>query len=805
MLRFLISTVACIGLVWALNSPLSVGSTTLPPLGKFLSPSHGFWVNAEKDKYLNTALRLNGVEGDIEIVFDNRLVPHIFASNDRDLYFAQGYVTAMHRLWQLDITVRASAGRVSEIMGESGLNFDKNQRWRGMTFGAENTLNSWKKDAESMSMMEAYSAGINEYIGRLKPRDYPLEFKLMNYRPEDWSVYKSALFVKSMCTVLNSNDYDLEFSTLLKVLGQKQFDFLFPEFNPDSDPIIPPGTTWDFEPLVAEGGASTTFPGSNGIGEVNGSVDDYYVGSNNWAVSGSKTASGNPILCNDPHLNLTLPSIWYEIHLNSPTQNCYGVSFPGMPFVMSGFNEDAAWGVTNVGQDVLDWYTIDWANDEKTKYNLDGNVEDVAYRYESFDVLNGKTVHDTVLYTKWGPVMPEGTHKGLAMRWISHDGAPFSDAMTFRALNKAKNVHDFLAALDQYHAPAQNFVFADNKNNIALRIGGTLPLRAEGQGRFVGDGSKSANGWTRNLPPSHNPVTINPERGFVSSANQRTTDDAYPYYYTGGKYFEDYRGNTLNRYLASMDHITRNDMQQLQQSAFSLKAEQILPALLAALPEASLNTEQKAVAGKLKEWDYIYENSQVEPIYFELFYKKFYFNTWDEFDQFSDTVAYTMPDSWKLIDLALNSPDAIEFDIVTTDERETFHDIALKSFQEAVAEYASLENDKSSWGAYHPTTIGHLARIPGLSVTLDDLSGHPDALNAIRSSGGPSWRMIVELNDPVVAHVVYPGGQSGNPGSRHYDDLIDDWANGRYFQVQFTKTPNEVNALYSLSIQKKGK
>lgn len=805
MLRFILSTVACVGLVWVLNSPLQIGTTKLPPLGKFFSPSHGFWVNAEKDRYLNTALRLNEAQERLEVVFDDRLVPHIFASNDHDLYFAQGYITAMHRLWQLDISSRAGAGRLSEIMGESMLDYDKYQRRRGMTYGAEITLQEWEKDAESMAMLEAYAEGINAYIARLKPRNYPLEFKLINYSPEDWSVYKSALFVKSMCVTLNSREFDLEFSTLLKMLGQDEFDFLFPEFNPDADPIIPPGTKWEFDPLIADVAESTAAPEIQGVGGRTNTEEEYFVGSNNWAVSGEKTASGNPILCNDPHLSLSLPSIWFEIHLNSPEQNCYGVSFPGMPCVISGFNEDAAWGMTNVGQDVLDWHQIDWANDEKTKYNLDGEVMDVAYRIEKIGVYGGNDVMDTVVYTKWGPIMPEGKHKGLALRWIAHEAAPFSDAMTFRALNKVKNVNEFLAAIDQFHAPAQNFVFADNGNNIALRIGGSLPLRSPGQGRFVSPGAKSSDGWTRTIPPAHNPLTVNPERGFVSSANQRTTDDAYPYYYTGGRYFEDYRGSTLNRYLSSMDGITRNDMQQLQQSAFSMKAELILPMMLNAIKDAPLGSEEQKIVSGLAQWDYDYAHTAIEPIYFELWYKKVYYNTWDEFDEIPDSISYTMPESWRLIDLASTSPDTNVFDLVKTDKKETFHDIALLSLQEAANEVNKIEPGITTWGAYRTTTIQHIANLPGFSVKLNNTSGHGDALNAISTRNGPSWRMIVELNDPIEAHVVYPGGQSGNPGSRHYDDLIDDWATGKYHKVQFTDNANAIKALYSVSIEKKGK
>ena len=582
MWKFIITALVTVGLVWLLDSPLKIGDRTLPPMGCFLSPSHGFWQNADNHKYFDNTIRFEGVDSDLSIVFDKRMVPHVFASDEHDLFFAQGYVHAMHRLWQMDITARAGAGRVAEIMGPGALGYDRSQRQKGMIWAAENSLAAWESDSESMAAVEAYTAGVNAYIDKLNPRQYPIEFKLLNYQPEPWTPLKCALFVKSMATTLCSKEYDLEFSTLIDVFGEDMFDFYFPEYNPDQDPIIPPGTPWDFDP-VAPPVANVHQDNGSFIGSITRDDEEIFVGSNNWAVAGAKTASGSPILCNDPHLKLSLPSIWYEIQLHSPEINARGVSFPGMPFVIIGFNQDAAWGATNVGHDMLDWYRIKWADDQHTRYYLDGAVQEVDFRVEMIDIKGGDQVSDTVTYTHWGPVTKTGRYAGLAMRWIAHDRPSTAELRAFHDINKSDSPDDFMRALDRYYSPAQNFVYADKNDNIAMRIGGALPVRPKGQGRTVSDGSASVNGWQATAPPQHNPKVVNPVRGFVSSANQKTTDDTYPYYYTGGKYFEDYRGRTLNRYLTGLEDAGTQEMQQLQHSAYSLRAELILPHMLNAV------------------------------------------------------------------------------------------------------------------------------------------------------------------------------------------------------------------------------
>ena len=805
MWKFFLLLLLTSGFIWVLNHPLSVGGNTLPPLGSFFSASEGFWQNAETGTDAHLVMNCDLLEDEVEVRVTDRNVPHIFARNEHDLYFAQGYVTAMYRLWQLDISTRAAAGRLSEVLGARLLAYDRIQRNRGMVHAAENLLKTWEQDEQAMAILQAYADGINAYVHTLRKRDYPLEFKIMNYIPEDWTVLHTTLFVKSMATTLCLREYDLEYSNLLTHLGDEQFANLFPNENPDDEPIIPNGTAWNFEPLEVDTTLkvyrSDAYPMNSSIGMIQEEDEDIEVGSNNWALSGSRTASGNPILCNDPHLSLSLPSIWFEIHLNAPTLNAYGASLPAMTGVISGFNEYCAWGETNSGQDVLDWFTVEWADAEKTKYIAGGETLSVDLKVENFELAGGKTEFDTIKYTIWGPVMKYGSHAGMAMKWLAHEQPATLDATVFHDINKAESVEQFLDALDRYHTPAQNFVYADVDGNIAIRLGGKLPLRPANSGRFITDGSKTRNTWEKGIPPGHNPVIINPDRGYVSSANQTPTDDLYPYYYSGGQYFEDYRNRTLNEQLGAMERATVEDNQNLQHSAFSLKAEETLPLMLGALDAATLSDDEQTVYDLLTAWDYQYRSDAMAPCYYEVWFSTFEREVWDEIEALRESGPIIYPEERRLTELMTSPVDSVLFDNSSTREVETFSSLAKQTFSLAVDSLGRLSVDQRVWGRYRPTTINHVGRIPGMGMVLRNAPGHGDALNATGSTTGPSWRMVVDLTEPVSAYVVYPGGQSGNPGSASYDDMVSDWVDGTYHKVSCAKTPGEVDAIQVIELK----
>jgi penicillin amidase len=305
-----IKAIICIVIPIVLTFLLNTKFGNTPPLLRFLNPFTGFWQNAENTSVTSTKkISLIGVKAGITIAFDDRMIPHIFAQNDDDAYYAQGYVTAMHRLWQMDFQTRYAAGRLCEVVGEKAIELDRYQRRMGMIYGAEKSLEGMMADPESRKMILAYTAGINAYIHSLKRAKLPLEYKLLDFMPEDWSPLKCALLLKQMSAVLAMGSDEFYMTNIRKKFGTDVLKDLFPDYPFREDPIIPAGTKWDFNPLP-----SPPMPediSELGTATIKTKQKEEGIGSNNWALSGSKTASGYPILANDPHLDLSLPSIWY--------------------------------------------------------------------------------------------------------------------------------------------------------------------------------------------------------------------------------------------------------------------------------------------------------------------------------------------------------------------------------------------------------------------------------------------------------------------------------------------------------------
>ena len=441
-------------LVYVLNKPMG----GLPAIGRLLDPVSGCLANAEPvNKNFSADLKFP-LKQNATVWFDDRMVPHIHAANDHDIYFIEGYIHASFRLWQMDMETRAAAGRVSEVVGEKALNFDRKQRRKGMIYAAENSLRVMEADPRTKLIGDAYTEGINSYIASLSYGDYPLEYKLMGFAPEKWTNLKSALLLKYMADDLTGSTDDIALTYLRDVLPRGEFDLLFPEKIAGSTPVIPQGTQFD-KPSLAIPAAppdSVAFPHFNATDF--GEKREDGKGSNNWAISGARTASGAPILCNDPHLGLNLPSLWYEVQMQMPGMNVYGVSLPGTPGVVIGFNDSLSWGFTNNYRDVKDFYLIKPVADNKNKYWFAGKQLDFNKRIERIVIKGRPDEVDTIDYTIHGPVTYEAQNgkdgslrKPLAMCWMGHRGT--NEMLAIYLLNKAKSYPEFSALHRIWYMP----------------------------------------------------------------------------------------------------------------------------------------------------------------------------------------------------------------------------------------------------------------------------------------------------------------------------------------------------------------
>ncbi|TFG79682.1 MAG: penicillin acylase family protein, partial [Chrysiogenales bacterium] len=699
-----------------------------------------------------------------------------------------------------------TGGRLAEIFGERAIGMDLLQRRLGMTWGAENFLKGLKHNAAMRRLIDAYSQGVNAFIGSLRPSDYPLEYKILDYAPETWTTFDSALILKYMAWYLSGGGNDLDMTRSRAVLGAAETDKLFPFQAPFQDPVIPVGTAWDFAlpavPITSDRSMETGMPPGRKRGDA-GDPFDEPIGSNNWAVSGKKTKSGFPILCGDPHLQLTLPAIWYEIQLSAPGINVGGVSLPGTPGVVIGFNEEIAWSMTNAGSDVLDFYKIKFRDKKRGEYAWGNAWRQTTVRREEIKVRGGKTVMEKVLYTHLGPVpfaegrpeMPGWIPAGAAMRWTGHDGSGIMAALYL--LNHAHGYSDFKTAVAKFDCPAMNIVYAGSDGRIAIWHNGKFPRRAKGQGRYLLDGSSPAAAWAGWVPMEQVPHLEDPVRGFVSSANQNPTDNAYPYY-LGWDYGTFERGARINEILAAAPPLSPQDMVKMQCDALSLRARTILPRLLELLPKAGLTAAEQVRARELAAWDFVYRADSTEPTVFNLFWSELYRAVWD--DEFMARRIFAAPAADRTMELILREPDSPYFDDLATPAKESLSDIVRPAFSRAIGrleEQYGAFGPAWRWGRANPVTIRHLGRVPGLGAAPLAVSGGRGIINAASAANGPSWRMVVELGPAVRAWGILPGGASGNPGSRFYDDGIRDWVAGKAYELLFLKTAGQNHARIS--------
>ena len=789
--KFFISLVLFISVFYGLDNKFG----DVPPMGKFLSPNQGFWNNeiTESDA-VKASLEIPGLKNEVTVHYDESLIPHVFAQNDEDLYRAQGYITAQHRLWQLEFQTFASAGRLSEIVGADAIEYDRGQRRKGMGFGADNALKLMTDDESQLELLEAYRDGVNAYIATLRLSDLPVEYKILDYQPEPWTLKKTALLLMYMTDMLAGGDADLENTNFVKLFGKETFDLLFPEFYADQDPVIPQERDWSNFRIQSVKKPDVDFP-SEFIKETMDKPNPHN-GSNNWAVAPSKSTTDNPILANDPHLQLNLPSIWYVMQLATPEKNTFGATLPGALGIIIGFNQNIAWGVTNATRDVKDWYKIEFQDESKTAYKYDNGWRATSKIVEEIKVKGKPTVYDTVIYTHYGPVTYDDTYKGnggkigYAMKWTGH--LPNNNQQTFIELNEAKNYDEYAAALKHFTAPAQNFIFASREGDIALWVQGKLANKWPEQGKFLMDGADPRFEWQSFIPQNQNAYVKNPERGFVSSANQHPTDENYPYYVYDDSY-ETYRNRVINDFFRSKEKFSIADFKALHSNNYNLKAAELIPTMLDSMDRNNLTANEAQMLSTIMEWDFNNEVDSEAATIWERWWGNLYRMTWDEL--YNLEVAIDRPSSFQTIWLLKNQPNYPWFDRKETPEIETAKDLYFQSFRDAVQDltvWQSRTGKSLDWETYKSTYVGHLLQaLPAFSRFNVPIGGNSGIVNATSENHGPSWRMIVELGNEPTAFGIYPGGQSGNPGSKFYDNMIDRWAAGEYIELLFMKTADQ--------------
>jgi len=791
---------------------LSIPLGPLPPLGNLLSPATGYLRNAPSSSKRATALNViaEGVRANVSISIDSRGVPHVVAMNDFDLAFGQGYATARDRLWQMELQTAATAGRVSEILGAKAVEFDIKQRKLGFLAAAEAEIEFLRKnDPEQLEMLESYSRGVNAYIKSIDSSEWPLEYKLLGTSPEQWTPLKCALFHKQMIWILTGQFDDFKFTNALQKFTKDELENLFPDFYTSGLPILDTSvaqmSTGDLDsfnaptpPLKLDGllqiadlplNKSHSNAGANG--------------SNNWVVDGVHTGHGYPVLANDPHLDLKLPSIWYEIQLTAPGVNIYGTSLPGLPHVIIGFNENVSWGITNAGVDVIDWYALKFDKNKPTPNYLYGKQwKPTSVRKETIKIRGQQARTIDVLQTHFGPIAKEyeleqktggTTPISFAMKWTGH--SPSNEFRVFYSLNRARSVVDMKNALRSYEAPGQNFVMADKTGSIGYVQAGRFPMRSHGQGRFVLDGSEPSNEWNGFVPFSHLPQSWSPDRGYLATANQQPTRDAPLGYASGDWGFTSYlRGTRILQRLEAQTNpnpTTISALMALQNDVVDLRAKAVLPVFFKWINGKSRNEMEAKALSLLADWKFEMSANSVAAAVWSKWWEFFYNSVWEK--AFPETF-FKRPSEDRTTELLLADSSELWPRSANIPKLASLPDLALSSFQRAVetlqryADRKGTDGALPTWGAFRGTRIPHLANLSGFGIDHLETGGNGITVNATTETHGPSWRMVVTwVEAQPRAWGVYPGGQSGHVGSNFYSNMTRDWQNGELQELLFVQ------------------
>ncbi|MBZ0282164.1 MAG: penicillin acylase family protein [Anaerolineae bacterium] len=802
-----------------------------------------------------------GLENEVRVIRDNLGIPHIYASSPHDLFFAQGYTQAQDRWWQMEFSRHIGSGRIQELTGKNDdvMGQDVFIRTVGWRRAAEQDYASY--DEEGKAILQAFSDGVNAYILNRAPGELAFEYNILgtfrsiNIPIEAWTPIDSLVWAKVMAWNLSGNrSAELLRSEMIAELGEEMTAIFMPDYPFDDKPTIvkaeelPIGDSSLSNPADTAGivGINTTLAG--GI-TVTAPLfrENHSIGSNNWVISGELTQSGMPLLANDPHLGIQMPSIWYEIGLHCNTvddacpYNVTGFALPATPGVVIGHNDHIAWGMTNVGPDTQDLYLMKINPENPLQYEWNGEWRDMTV-YEEVIRLGGKTdtVTIQVRQTHLGPIINDNqineetgeiggfnNQDPMAFHWTA-TVEPGTILKAVSLLNRATNWEEFRVAASFFDVPAQNLIYADVEGNIGYQTPGRIPVRAEGHtGLLPVDGSTDQYEWLGYIPFDELPRVLNPEKGYIATANEAVVPPEYyaqlsekladefsanANYTISYEWAYGYRAQRIEEMIENNGPHTLETIQAIQGDNKIISAEELAP-YLQTLDFG--DTKYNDARDWMLNWDYQMSMTSPQGAFYAYFWWRLGQNLFE--DQLGEIIGPDEGDQgmWSTY-LLMEQPENVWWDDVNTaDKTETRDEIIIRSLQEAydmAVKDLGDNRDTWAWGKQHTATfVSNPLGASGIDLIENivnrgpaETGGGGDLVNAtawdydnsgftVRSL--PSMRMIVDFSDLSRSLSIHTTGQSGHPYSPHYGDMIDLWRNIQYHPMLWT--PEQVSAAQS--------
>lgn len=774
-------------------------------------------------------LKTSRIKNNIDIYRDSMAVPYIFAESDKDAAFALGFLHAQERLFTMDLIRRAGEGRLSEILGNETLPFDKMFRTVGIKRNIQKNLNLY--NAEVMNILTSYSEGVNFYIGEAKGK-YSIEFDILGYDPYEWEPLHSLIIVRLLGWELNMSWWvDFTFAQIVQKFGVDKALEILPDY-PENAPyiLLSEYNTLDAlnSSLIETDREFRNFMGLTGT----------HLGSNNWVVNAEMSSSGKPVIANDPHLAFSAPGKFYCASIISDTWNAAGVTIPGVPGIVIGKNQNISWTITNLMNDDADFY-IEKLDTSGLKYLLNDKWNELTVIKDTIKIKEQDDYIYEIKETHRGPIISD-VHPGswifsdeqiklpaISMKWL---GTEFSDEFyTFLKLNKAADITEVKQSMIHYSLPAQNFVLADKEGNIGFILGGKIPIRKSNNPTLIFDGTTTENDWTGYVPHDQLPYLINPSDNFIATANNKVLKSFK--YHISNLWEPSSRIDRIIELLQSKEIHSKDDFMSYQMDIKSPYAEHITAYILNAFDGVEIQDENLNKSLELlAEWDYEMNSMSQAPTIYSSFLMHLLRNTYydelgkDLFNQF----VFIANVPYRSILQILEDPASSWFNDVTTSKSESRDEIIRLSLSDALTELENkLGNNVANWqwGNLHKVIFKHsfsgqVSLIdkfinigpyslggdgttifnteysffePNKKISLLDHEPYENVL-------GPQIRFIYDFSEPDEFYMIMATGQSGNIMSDHYNDMTQLWLNGKYMKISTdeSKIKNDKNKLLKL-------